>query len=82
LGWTTGAEWRLNFLEYLVRREKAEEGRRSPRRWRVFRQRPNRAKRLGVRQSSGALEGGWWPSAKTSPANLDLLLQFQGFRGQ
>jgi len=37
LGWITGAEWCLNFLEYLMRREKAAEGRRSPRRWRVFR---------------------------------------------
>jgi len=36
--------------------EKAAEGRRSPGRWREFRRRTNGAKRLGVRQPSGALE--------------------------
>jgi len=35
--------------------EKAAEGRRTPGRWRVNRRLPNRAERLGVRQSSGAL---------------------------
>src|ERR1035437_6619432 len=38
-------------------RSKAAEGRRSPRRWRVIRRPPNCAKRLGVRQPSGALGG-------------------------
>jgi len=41
----------------LYARSRAAEGRRSPRRWRVLRQRPNLAKRRGVRQSSGALAG-------------------------
>src|ERR1035437_9904266 len=39
----------------LIRGGKAAEGRRTPRRWRVNRWLPNHAKRLGVRQSSGAL---------------------------
>ena len=38
----------------LIRGGKAAEGRRTPRRWRVNRWLPNHAKRLGVRQSSGA----------------------------
>jgi uncharacterized phage infection (PIP) family protein YhgE len=41
----------------LVRDGKAVEGHRSPRRWRVGRWRTNCAKRLGVRQPSGALGG-------------------------
>jgi hypothetical protein len=40
---------------FLVRGEKAAEGRRTPRRCRVHRRLPNHAKRLGVRQPSGAL---------------------------
>src|ERR1035437_9971698 len=38
-------------------RGKAAEGRRSPKLWRAERRRPKYAKRLGVRQSSGALAG-------------------------
>ena len=45
-------------------RGKAVEGYRSPRRWRNFRRLPNRAQRLGVRQSSGAWVG--------RPSNLEL----------
>ena len=41
----------------LVRDGRAVEGHRSPRRWRVGRWRTNCAKRLGVRQPSGALGG-------------------------
>ncbi len=61
------------------RDEKAVEGHRTPRRWRVDRGFPNRAQRPGVRQPSGALAGDkikrqdaktprrgeGWPSAKT-----------------
>jgi hypothetical protein len=41
----------------LYARSRAVEGRRSPKRWSVLRRGPNLAKRRGVRQSSGALEG-------------------------
>jgi hypothetical protein len=48
-------------------RGKAVEGYRSPRRWRETRRHTNRAKRLGVRQSSGALgrRAGWPRRSKT-----------------
>jgi len=49
--------WEI-FSESRTPGEKAAEGRRTPRRWRVDRPPPNRAERLGVRQSSGALENG------------------------
>src|ERR1017187_492924 len=40
---------------------KAAEGRRSPGRWRAGRWSPQSAKRLGLRQPSGALGRGAWP---------------------
>ena len=72
-------EGRLKLRVCFVRDGKPVEGHRSPERWRVNRCPPNRAKRLGVRQPSGAVAGDgikrkvaksrrrreWWPSAKT-----------------
>jgi hypothetical protein len=45
----------LTWAQFDVPLGKAAEGRRSPKCWRDFQQRLNYAKRLGVRQSSGAL---------------------------
>jgi hypothetical protein len=50
-----GKAARMRRWGVLIRGGKAAEGRRTPRRWRVDRWFPNHAKRLGVRQSSGAL---------------------------
>ena len=48
----------MNFNDEFVNcREKAVEGHRSPSRWRDFLKLPTHAKRLGVRQPSGAF--GW-----------------------
>ncbi len=50
--------WELKFEQLFVLRGKAVGGYRTPRRWRVKRCPPNLAKRLGLRQPSGALGGG------------------------
>jgi hypothetical protein len=49
-----GKAARMRRWGVLIRGGKAAEGRRTPRRWRVDRWFPNHAKRLGMRQSSGA----------------------------